>query len=284
MTAWERVRRPLVLTGAVLLLSVFLIGLQTNTLRYEYGSVPIPYLVVLAPLAGLVAYQWVRDLREALLLLVGVVAVTGVGTVAVLSAPVFLQSLSIPEQNLLVGNALGESLLFTALSLVLVAAGMAVAALLSQEFEVGLPPRGSVAVAMALLLVGGALVGTIGLNFSSAVEQRDVEATVESVDGDGDEVIVSLDVANRLRAPLEVESVTLRLGSGTPVSVTDFPDVTIPPDDRRTVTVHTTCGELAEDGLDETDDVTVRGQVQTTAFNEYDARIPVAESTVDLGC
>lgn len=279
-----QIRRTLVLVAAVVVLSTFLVGLQTNTLRYVYSTFPVPYLVVLAPLVGLVGYYWVTDMRETLLFLAGITVVTGVGTVAVLAAPVFLQELSIPEQNLLVGNALGESLLFTGLSLVLVSAGMAVSALAQNEAGVVLPRRGSIALAVVFLLVGGVLVGTLALNFSSAVDQRGVEATVESVDGGDGEVILGLAVENRLTQPLEIESVTLRLGSGTPVSVTDFPDASIPPDERQTVTVDVDCEELSEEGLDSTADVTVRGQVQSNAFNDYDVRIPVAETTVDLPC
>lgn len=285
MTAVDRVPDSVLLAGRILVISVALLGLQVQTARYAYGSVPIPYTVVLAPLLGIVVYFWTTSTSETITALLGAAFLTGVGTVAVLATPMFVQELAVPQENVILMGAVQEAIGYTALGGALLAAGAVVGTVARHSIDLELDRGRSVVIAVVCLLVGALLAGSIVVNLSSSVDQSDVEAEVESIESVEETIEIRIGVENRLTDELRINSGNLQLSDGgTPVSVSGFPGETISSGDRGTVTLQTSCADLEDGGLGDADDIRITGLLYAESFNAYEFRISVAETTVEDPC
>lgn len=285
MTAVDRVPDSALLAGRILVVSVALLGLQVQTARYAYGTVPIPYTVVLAPLLGIVVYFWTASTSETITALLGAAFLTGVGTVVVLATPMFVQELAVPQENVILMGAVQEAIGYTALGGALLAAGAVVGTIARHSIDLELDRGRSVVIAVVCLLVGALLAGSIVLNLSSAVDQSGVEAEVESIDSTDGELDVRIGVENRLTDELRISSANLQLSDGgTPVSVSGFPGETISSGERDTVTLHTSCADLEDGGLGDAEQLRITGQLYAESFNAYEFQISVADTTVDGPC
>lgn len=285
MTVLNRVPDSVHLAAWILVLSIGLLGLQVQTARYAYGSFPIPYPIVLAPVLGIVVYYWATSTTETVTALVGITLLTGVGTTAVLATPMFVQDLPVPQENVILMGAIQESIGYAALGGILLAAGAVIGALTKHSIDLELGPGSSVVVGVVCLLVGALLAGSIIINVSSTTEQSGVEAEVESIDITENVLNVQLSIENRLTEEMRIDSGNLQLsGDGSSVSISGFPEKSIPPGERGTVTLETSCENLADSGVGQSGQLQVTGQLSAVSFNAYEFRISVRQATVSVPC
>lgn len=285
MTVLNRVPDSVRLAAWILVLSIGLLGLQVQTARYAYGSFSIPYPIVLAPILGIVVYHWASSTTETVTALVGITLLTGVGTTAVLATPIFIQDLPVPQENVILMGAIQESIGYAALGGILLAAGAVVGAVTRHSIDLELGPSRSVVVGVVCLLVGALLAGSIIINLSSATEQSGVEAEIESIDAAEDALNVRLTVENRLTEEMRIDSGNLQLSSdGGSVSVSGFPEESIPSGEVGTVTLETSCENLADGGVGQSGQLQVTGQLSAGSFNAYEFRISVRQVTVTVPC
>lgn len=281
----DRVRRATTTTVKIGVFATLVAGFQVQLLRYEYGTIPVRYLMVFIPIVGIFSYLSADDISENLIYLIGTMSLSLVLTTAVLSAPLFLRTTSLAEQNILLGNALASTVIFTGLSGVLFACGIGGGILIRKATGLHLSQRQFIAVAIVFLVLGSFLLGNVALNLTSAVDQREVEAEIETVERTPDALAVRIHVENRLRDRMEIESVTIQFQESTyPVSVSGFPDRTIPAGKEGSFVIETSCEELESEGVNRYSDVAVGGQVLATSFNEYDVRISIEKREIDLPC
>lgn len=282
-----RDRYPL-LVVQILVLGFAMAGLQANTARYAFGSIPLPYTIVLAPVVGFLISRWTRNISEVLLVLSGTAAVGFVSTVAVLASPVYLADVSTLEANVLVMDAVPTSIVYTGLSTVTAVAGLILGTIGDREnllrgtrFDSG---RVLSVIAAAMLVLGLVLAATVAVNYASTVDQRDVVAHADDLSGDEDGVAVTIELENRLAGTLAIDSAVIGFSSaGERETWSTFPDERVDSGDTGTITVEVTCAELDEEGITGAE-LEIDGDVHVSAFNDYDTRASIDSTTFENPC
>lgn len=265
-------------------------GLQAHTALYDFSVVPGRWLLVAAVLAGPVLYWWCDDIGELLAGISLTLVATMVSAVAARSVPVYVQDLTIPEQNLVLLNAISESLIYTGLTGVLFAFGLVLGALVVKELEPGdlLGGHGrTVAIALTVVMIaGGVLLGAVvASNYAAAIDQRDAPAEVNWVEESDGEVRIGIVVDNRLPARMHVDSAVLTFaGDNQRASQSAFPRGYVEPESQGEFVVTVGCEKLSEEGVADADELSITGNVYVVAFNDYNQRIPISERTVPQPC
>lgn len=283
-------RRRLAVVGLYsIVFGVTLAGFQAHTMRYAFSSIPVPYTILCAAVIGFTIALLSDGVWESILLVIGTALVGGAGTVVLVAVPVItVPDLPTVEANAMMMNGVAESVLFTALSAAIMTIGAVVGRFLLVEELLDRTAvdssNGTHALVLALLIASLVLSGTLAINYTSAVEQRDVDATVTELTGDGDEITVTIELENRLQGTLVVDRAFLRITADEgQVETSRHEEQRISAGETGTVTVTTTCEQFENEGL-AGDRLSVEGTLYVEAFNDFDTRTTVEPAEFDNPC
>ncbi|MDY6818339.1 MAG: hypothetical protein SVG88_06720 [Halobacteriales archaeon] len=289
--SWNLLRQWIALPLVAVLLGTTVGGLLAHTLLYQYGSLPVPYLVGVSPLVGLLLYWWTDSLWEVLVTLFLVTIVAFLTAVAVFSTPLYvLENTTVVESNLLLLNSIAQTILFSGLTAILLAVGIIIASFLFRE---GLLPdtwrayRGQLTLQLAVVtlvvvLIGAGVTGTLVRNYGSAVEQgtEAVDVGEVTVVESNNQLRSSLVVRNRLAEPMTIDSYLVHYwinGSNEPLTDRGFPNRQIPAEDTGVVWVGIDADPAFELAGSDTAAVRITGFVYVTGFNGYRVRLDITE-------
>lgn len=270
-------------------------GLIAHTLLYKYGTVPIRSVLAGAPIVGVLLYWWANTLEELLSMISILTIVAGVSTIAAYVTPLFvLPDPSVPEQNVLLLNALNRTFLHLGLSTVLVVFGALATAVAYREELLpdswleyrGRPNVRIALVTIAIMLAAVTLTVPLLQNYASAVGQQDIEASVDRICylPSEDTVYVSIAVPNNMAGQLWIESYLFEItwGEDGRVAHRGFPDEPIPSRETGYVNARATIDENVSGPIETPTRVEISGFVYTSAFNDYNIRIDVPTTEVTV--
>lgn len=270
-------------------------GLLSHTLLYKYASLPFRWLVLASPAVGVLLYWWVDSLEELLGTMSVLIVVAGITTLLAFATPLFLlPSPTVAEQNVLLLDALNRTFMHLGLAAVLVVLGVLVAAVGYRERLVpdrwhgtrGQPNAVLVMLTVTILVIAGVFALPLVRNYGSAVDQRDVEPTVDRACYFPEEetVYVSIAVPNRLADQLWIDSYLLQIEGPweKPVALRGFPHDPIPPDETGYVEAWVEVDGNVSSAMETPVQVELSGYIYTKAFNEYSTRLDVPPTEVTV--
>lgn len=279
--------RRFVLVGAAVAIGVALGGPYAYSALSQYTTFPFLDPLLLTPIAGFLIYWWADGIHEGLVL-IGLVTLSAcLSMILVLSIPVFVLDTSAGGRAAVYQAAIFNTATSVLLALPFVVISAAFTVVLDTEtkpldrLDRDPASRKIVAITLALCLVGLVVSGAVGLNYVSAVEQNQAAVRADEVVVD-DRVTIVVTVPNKMRAPMEVESIVLDIT----VNETDYvrvadvvrQDVDLNETGRFTISIERET--LSPDRFRRASSVRLEGVVRISAFRGYEADLTIDRVTV----
>ena len=279
--------RRLALVGAAVAIGVALGGPYAYSALSQYTTFPFLDPLLLTPIAGFLIYWWADGIHEGLVL-IGLVTLSAcLSMILVLSIPVFVLDTSAGGRAAVYQAAIFNTATSVLLALPFVVISAAFTVVLDTETKLldrldrDPASRKIVAITLALCLVGLVVSGAVGLNYVSAVEQNQAAVRADEVVVD-DRVTIVVTVPNKMRAPMEVESIVLDIT----VNETDYvrvadvvrQDVDLNETGRFTISIERET--LSPDRFRRASSVRLEGVVRISAFRGYEADLTIDRVTV----
>lgn len=278
-----------------LLLGVAVGGLLSQALLFEYGVVPVRWLLLATPVVGAVLYWWTDRLEELLSTISVSIVIAGLTTLLAFLTPLFVvRTSTVAEQNILLLNALSRTFLHLGLAAVLVVVGVVVTAVAYRERLVpdrlfehrGEPSAILVVLTVMIVMVAGTLAVPLVRNYGSAVEQRGVDPSVDRVCyfPEEDTIYVSIGVPNRLTDRMWIDSYLFQIrGVGPkPIALRGFPNEPIPAGETGTVGAWIEVDNNVSAALEDPARAEISGYIYAEAFNDFSTRLDLPTTAVTI--
>lgn len=248
-----------------------------------YRTLPLPTPLVFTPVFGVLVYWWSEDVRSVITVFATMLVAAGVAMVAVLSIPAFVLDVSAGGRAVIYQTAIFRAFTALVLSIPFTAITLVLASVLDTEttllswIDRGRPDTTLVSVTVGLVAFSVLLTGVVGLNYASAADQSRVSPTIEGVDVENEQVVVSVTVPNRLRSPMTVQSIVLdiRLNESENLRVSRVVNSPVRAGETARYPVTVPTGELPPSQYRLASSVHIEGVVRISAFNDYDADLSV---------
>lgn len=280
--------RRFVLVGAAVAIGVALGGPYAYSALSQYTTFPFLDPLLLTPIAGFLIYWWADGIHEGLVL-IGLVTLSAcLSMILVLSIPVFVLDTSAGGRAAVYQAAIFNTATSVLLALPFIVISAAFTVVLDTETKLldrldrDPASRKIVAITLALCLVGLVVSGAVGLNYVSAVEQNQAAVRADEVGVVDDRVTIVVTVPNKMRAPMEVESIVLDITVNETdyVRVADVVRQDVDPDETGRFTISIERGTLSPDRFRRASSVRLEGVVRISAFRGYEADLTMDRVTV----